>query len=73
MKTKLEDTRIYEMRQRIKKLFESQASCLQTRAMKAHGANCSDPLTCMNDDCFVWQPDKIVSEPYQIKLRSTKV
>ena len=68
VKVEQEDTRVYAARQKIKKIFESQSTCLQIRALKPHGANC-DPLTCLDDNCFVWQPDCIVSEPYKVMRR----
>lgn len=63
------DVRDVETRKRVKKAFEAQESAMKARAMKAHDPSCVDPLTCKKRICFKPVPDKIVSEPYEVKPR----
>lgn len=72
--TTQEDQREAETRRRVGNYLEQNKEILIARGMKPHGADCEDNLTCKKDNCFKWQPDKIVSEPYEVKrnVRSTK-
>ncbi len=53
-------TRDAETRKRVAKAFEQQEKQIQTRAMKAHGPDCKEPLDCKKRICFKQVPDKIV-------------
>ena len=61
------DQRDIETRKRVKKAFEAQAQQMQSRAMKAHDASCVNVETCKKKKCFKWEPDKIISEPKEVK------
>jgi len=63
------DQRDIETRKRVKKAFEAQSVQMQSRAMKAHDPSCKDLDTCKKRKCFKVEPDKIVSEPYEVKPR----
>lgn len=65
--TSQESSRDIEARKRVKKAFEEQQSAMNARAMKAHDPSCVDPLTCKKRKCFKFAPDKIVSDPYEVK------
>ena len=63
------DTRSHEMIKRIRKAFEQQQQAMNIRALKAHDPSCKDLLSCKKKHCFKREPDKIVSEPYEVKRR----
>lgn len=60
-----ENTRDAETRKRVAKAFKNQEKLMQSRAMKAHGADCKDPLTCKKRICFKWEPDKIIEQKHE--------
>lgn len=68
----IEDTRRREAEKRIAKAFEDQQQQMETRAMKAHAADCPDPWTCTKCPCFKWEPDKIVGLPVTEKVKTKK-
>lgn len=49
--------------------FDRQQAAMQARAMTPHGADCADSWTCNNPNCFKWEPDRIVSKPYEVPMR----
>ena len=55
-----QDPRALNSIKETRKDFEAQQEQMQSRAMKAHAADCKDPWTCTKSPCFKWQPDKIV-------------
>lgn len=61
------DVRTQETIKRVRKAFAAQAQQMQSRAMKAHDPSCDDVQACKKRKCFKWEPDKIVSEPYDVK------
>lgn len=60
--TILENQRDAETKKRVALAFKLQEKQMQSRAMKAHGSDCIDPLTCKKTICFTWEPDKIVEQ-----------
>jgi hypothetical protein len=64
------DTRDIETRKRVKKAFEAQTAQMQARALKAHDPSCKDLDNCKKRKCFKSEPDKIVSDPYEVPPRS---
>lgn len=67
IKTEQVDQRDIETRKRVKKAFEQQEHAIKCRAIKAHDPSCSDVILCKKRKCFKVEPDKIVSEPYDVK------
>lgn len=65
-----EDQRTMEAVQRTRKAFAEQRQQMQTRALKAHAADCPDPWTCTKSPCFVWIPDKIIGKPEVVRLKT---
>lgn len=65
-KTTQEDARQRETSKRVGAIFEQQAAQLGARAFIAHEIGC-DEWTCTKNPCWKWEPDKIVSQPYDIK------
>lgn len=61
------DQRDIETRKRVKKAFEAQKAQMEARAMKAHDVTCGNIQDCKKKKCFKWEPDKIVSEPKEVK------
>lgn len=61
------DERDIATRKRVKKAFEAQKQQMQSRAMKAHDPSCGDVQLCKKRKCFKWEPDKIVSDPKEVK------
>ena len=57
-----ENPRDIETRKRVRQAFKAQEHQMQSRAMKAHDANCIDPWTCQKAICYKWEPDKIVKK-----------
>lgn len=57
-----EDVRAYEAVKRTRTAFKQQEQAMKARSLKPHSAVCKDPLECMKEKCFVWEPDKIVKE-----------
>lgn len=47
----------------VKKMFEEQQAEMSARALKPHEFDC-DKDNCKKEVCWQWEPDKIVSEPY---------
>jgi hypothetical protein len=64
-----EDTRMKEQSKRVNKAFEQQQEAMSIRAMVRHSFDCPDPLTCTKENCWVWEPDKIVGE-YIVPLKT---
>lgn len=62
-----EDPRVQESIKRTRTAFKKQQQDMQTRALKPHAVTCKDPLACKTTKCFVWEPDKIVSEPKEVE------
>jgi hypothetical protein len=62
-----EDTRDAATKKRVRKAIEEQEQQLTARALKAHSADCPDPLTCTKDPCFIYGPDKIIGKPRKFK------
>lgn len=62
VKTEQENPRDAATRKRVREAFKAQEQQMQSRAMKAHSADCEDPLTCKKRICFVWKPDQIVNK-----------
>ena len=58
-----------EVRKRVKKAFEQQAQAMNARAMMPHDPTCKDPVSCTKKKCFKWEPDLIVSDPYEVKIK----
>lgn len=58
----IEDEKAVEQRKRIDAVFRDQEHHLQSKALMAHSIDCDDPVFCMKQPCFKWEPDKIVSE-----------
>lgn len=67
-----EDPRHQESLKRTRKTFEDQQQQMDTRAMKAHAADCPDPWTCTRNPCFKWEPDKIVGGVYRMENKRVK-
>ncbi len=65
-KTEQQDTRDMETRRRVNDHFNKNMAYINTQAIMPHGYDCSDPVTCENVDCYKWQPDKIVGNPYKV-------
>lgn len=61
------DERTVATIKRVRKAFDAQQKQMDARAMKAHDISCSDIETCKKKKCFKWEPDKIVSEPKEMK------
>lgn len=55
-----EDESAVNLRKRIHKAFDDQQSELHGRGLVPHSAECQDPLSCVKQPCFKWEPDKIV-------------
>lgn len=55
-----ENTRDQDTRKRVAAAFEQQRIAMNARALRPHGAECADPLSCMDRSCFKLVPDKIV-------------
>lgn len=70
IKTTQEDQRDVQAVKRFEKHFEQEYQSVATRAMMPHGFDCQDNFTCTKQDCWKWQPDKIVSEPYVVDCPS---
>jgi hypothetical protein len=51
---------------KLRKSIDRQLESANIRALKPHGINCPDMLTCAKKDCFVREPDKIVGLPYEV-------
>jgi hypothetical protein len=66
-----EDTRDAATRKRVAESIERQWEQLSARALKAHAADCPDPWTCKRNPCFKWEPDKIVSKPYEVEMKKS--
>ena len=62
-----EDQRAIESRKRVKKAFEEQWEQINQRAIRPHGPHCKDPMTCNKPHCWKWEPDKIVSDEYEVE------
>jgi hypothetical protein len=60
-----EDTKDKEVIKRINKHLDDQMELINARALKPH--SCKDPVGCTKDVCWKFEPDKIVSESYEIK------
>jgi hypothetical protein len=71
MPTVQEDTRDAATRKRVAESIASQWEQLSARALKAHAADCPDPWTCKKNPCFIWEPDKIVSAPYEVENKKS--
>lgn len=56
-----QDQRHMEMIKRIDQTFKEQKQDMKIRSTKAHGADCPGILTCKKRNCFVLEPDKIIS------------
>lgn len=65
------DVRTQETIKRVRKSFAAQQQQMQARAMKSHDPSCGDVLLCKKKTCFKWEPDKIVSEPKEVKRGDT--
>lgn len=65
-----EDQRDVQTRKRVAAYIEANHELLMARAMRPHGADCTDNVTCEKIDCFKWQPDKIVGKPYKVERYS---
>lgn len=63
------DERTMETVKRVRKSFKEQESAMNSRAMKAHDPKCEDLASCKKRKCFKFEPDKIVSDPYEVKGR----
>ena len=50
---------------RIQKVFKEQEAQMKARALKPHEIDC-DIDFCQKEICWKWEPDKIVSEPYEV-------
>lgn len=59
-----EDSRDTQARKRVKDLFDKEEKYINTRALNPH--SCDDPIGCQKDDCYKWQPDKIIGKPYTV-------
>ena len=57
-----EDPRFQESIKRTRKTFEQQWEQMNARALKAHSPECPDPWTCTKENCFKFEPDKIVKQ-----------
>lgn len=64
------DVRIKKTRMRVRKSIDDQLKSRQVFAMKPHGADCIDILSCTRNPCFIREPDKIVSHPYIVEKKS---
>ena len=60
--TMQEDPRTIESIRRTRKTFEAQWTEMSARALKAHSPECPDPWTCTKENCFKFEPDKIVKQ-----------
>lgn len=45
---------------RVRAAFEQQQEAMNARALKPHAADCPDPLTCTKENCFTYEPDKLI-------------
>ena len=64
-----EDTRIKDAIQRVQKAFAEQEQQIHIRSLKQHAFDCSI-IDCIKDNCFIWEPDKIVGKIKEIKLKT---
>lgn len=55
------------VRRQVNKSIDDQWEQLSARALKPHDPQCEEPTFCTKMHCFEWQPDKIVSDSYQIE------
>lgn len=67
-----EDSRTQQAVKRVREYLEQQHETLITIGSKPHEIDCEDPVQCTKEICWVWQPDKIVSEPYQVERACKK-
>lgn len=65
-----EDPENAATRKRVRKAFEEQQQELNARAMKAHDPTCPDTWECKKEQCFVWEPNKIVGKPEIVKRKT---
>ena len=50
----------------IKSEFYKHKESIKLRALKRHDFTCEDTFSCSSDECGKFEPDKIVSEPYDV-------
>lgn len=63
-KTTQEDHRDIKTKKRVNDIFDKEEKFIFTRSLMPHGFDCQDPVTCTNQNCFQFVPDKIVGEKY---------
>lgn len=68
--TVTESTRESETKKRVAQAFAAQEQEMNARALKPH--SCRDPIGCTKVICFEFVPDKIVSKPYQVRMRKRR-
>ena len=64
-KTTQEDARYRQTIKRVGAIFEQQQAQLGARAFIPHEMGC-DEITCTKNACWKWEPDRIVSQPYEV-------
>ncbi len=70
--TQQEDPRSTETRKRVNNYFDANHELLLARGLRPHAYECEDNLICSKDDCWKFVPDKIVSDPYEVKSKRSK-
>ncbi len=70
--TPQEDQSTQDTIKRVRASMKKQQQDMNTRALKSHDPSCSDVFNCRKDPCFVWAPDKIVSESIQVASRLSR-
>lgn len=67
-----EDVRSARAIKNVRKAFNAQQDIMHARSLKSHDILCQDNFTCTKSTCFIREPDKIVSEPYEVPPRLYK-
>ncbi len=65
-KTTQQDTRDEQAKKRFNKQFDAEAEQIQAMSFKPHDSSCMDTRACTKNPCYIWEPDKIVGEAYEV-------
>jgi len=67
-----EDTRTIEAAKRIRAHLIANHELIVARGMRPHTFDCEDNDICDKDNCWKWEPDKIVGEPYKVCVKTLR-
>jgi hypothetical protein len=67
-----EDESAAKLRKRVNDAIDKQWNVMTSRVMRPHDFSCLEPMFCQKRNCFKWEPDKTIGEPYLVKVLPKK-